>query len=558
MPGQERELGKIRSLLSQNPKGLTIEEISHLIPLSRPSTAKYVNILVARGQAEMRQYGRAKVYSLCERIPVNHMLSLSSDLILVMDRNLFIIQANDQFLSFFRLEKPDITGKSFEFSPVAGIIPIDTGTFKTVLDGREYNQDIQVDFKDRLYYFHARVVPLVFESADVGLALILQDITSLMRSHHELEELVKERTKELLTTNKRLFQEIQNHKRMEKRLAESERIHRTLIDTIHEGIMALDHEGIITFVNPRMASMLGYIPEMMTGRHLFTYLDDQGVIDIRELFKKATVFPKMLDLKLICADATRIPVLFSFSRIDDPQNNQFGIIAGVIDISDRILLEQALLQTGKKLSLLSSVTRHDVLNLLNVLQGTLSLLEQSKNDTEKVILLEKARNTASRIEKQMVFSREFKEVGMAAPRWLDIGDVLQRTLMTMDLERLKIQNDLHGLEVYADPMIEKVLSNLIDNTRRHGQGATNIRFRRKDSDACQVIIVEDDGIGVPDNLKGLIFEKHFGRNYGLGLFLVREILSIYGMSITETGTYGKGARFEITVPEGTYRQVIRA
>ncbi|HQK54946.1 MAG TPA: PAS domain S-box protein [Methanolinea sp.] len=523
--------------------------------MSRPSTAKYLNILVAKGQAEMRQYGRAKVYSLCERIPVNHMLSLSSDLILIMDRNLFITQANDQFLSFFRLEKPDITGKSFEFSPVAGTIPIDTGTLKAVLDGRDYIQDIQVEFEDRLYYFRARVVPLIFESEDLGIALILQDITSLMRSHHELEDLVKERTRELLATNKRLIQEIQNHRKMEKRLTESEKKYRTLIETIHEGIMALDHEGIITFVNPRMASMLGYTPEMMTGRHLFTYLDDQGVTGLRELFKEAAVFPKMVDLRLIRADTTRIHVLFSFSRIDDPEENQSGIIAGVIDISDRILLEQALLQTGKKLSLLSSVTRHDVLNLLNILQGTLSLLEQSNNDTEKVILLEKARNTASRIEKQMLFSREFKEVGMAAPRWLDTGEILQRALMTLDLERLKVQNDLHGLEVYADSMIEKVFSNLIDNTIRHGQGATNIRFRREVRDACQVIIAEDDGKGVPENLKGIIFEQHFGRNHGLGLFLVREILSIYGMSITETGTYGKGARFEITVPEGIYRQV---
>jgi signal transduction histidine kinase len=45
------------------------------------------------------------------------------------------------------------------------------------------------------------------------------------------------------------------------------------------------------------------------------------------------------------------------------------------------------------------------------------------------------------------------------------------------------------------------------------------------------------------------------KNTGLGLFLSREILAITGITITENGTPGKGARFEITVPEGMYRFV---
>jgi signal transduction histidine kinase len=68
-----------------------------------------------------------------------------------------------------------------------------------------------------------------------------------------------------------------------------------------------------------------------------------------------------------------------------------------------------------------------------------------------------------------------------------------------------------------------------------------------------VLICEDDGVGVVADEKERIFERDFGKNTGLGLFLSREILSITGISIVETGEPGTGARFEITVPKGMYR-----
>ena len=68
-----------------------------------------------------------------------------------------------------------------------------------------------------------------------------------------------------------------------------------------------------------------------------------------------------------------------------------------------------------------------------------------------------------------------------------------------------------------------------------------------------VIVCEDDGVGVPAGDKERIFDKGFGKNTGLGLALSREILDITGITITETGTPGAGARFEITVPAGSCR-----
>lgn len=57
------------------------------------------------------------------------------------------------------------------------------------------------------------------------------------------------------------------------------------------------------------------------------------------------------------------------------------------------------------------------------------------------------------------------------------------------------------------------------------------------------------------NEKSLIFKQGYGKNTGLGMFLIKEVLEIIGMTIKETGEPGKGARFEIEIPAGKFRGV---
>ncbi|MGA2105948.1 MAG: sensor histidine kinase, partial [Methanoregula sp.] len=102
--------------------------------------------------------------------------------------------------------------------------------------------------------------------------------------------------------------------------------------------------------------------------------------------------------------------------------------------------------------------------------------------------------------------------------------------------------------------IVKVCYNLIENAVRHGGKITTIRFFEKECNGDHIIVCEDDGDGVPAAEKDKIFDQGFGKNTGLGLFLAREILDITGIKISETGEQGKGARFEILVPEGKWRR----
>ena len=117
-----------------------------------------------------------------------------------------------------------------------------------------------------------------------------------------------------------------------------------------------------------------------------------------------------------------------------------------------------------------------------------------------------------------------------------------------------MKNDLPvSSEVFADPLIVKVFYNLLDNAVRYGGKITTIQFSALESGDNHLIICENDGEGIPADEKEQIFELGFGKNTGLGLFLAREILGITGITIRENGEPGKGARFEMTFPPGSYR-----
>jgi signal transduction histidine kinase len=82
---------------------------------------------------------------------------------------------------------------------------------------------------------------------------------------------------------------------------------------------------------------------------------------------------------------------------------------------------------------------------------------------------------------------------------------------------------------------------------------TAIRLTSRETGAGLVVVCEDNGAGIATEDKARLFEQGYGKHTGLGLFLSREILSITGITITENGEPGKGARFEMVVPKGAYR-----
>ena len=149
------------------------------------------------------------------------------------------------------------------------------------------------------------------------------------------------------------------------------------------------------------------------------------------------------------------------------------------------------------------------------------------------------------------FTREYEAIGAKAPVWQDCRTLADAAAKEVSPGKVVIKNNLPaGAEVFADSLIIKVFYNLTDNAVRYGEKITTIRFSAEEHNGEHILVCEDDGVGIPAEEKEKIFNRGFGKNTGMGLFLSREILSITGISITETGEPGMGARFEISVPGG--------
>ncbi|MCX6699447.1 MAG: HAMP domain-containing sensor histidine kinase, partial [Methanomicrobiales archaeon] len=207
-----------------------------------------------------------------------------------------------------------------------------------------------------------------------------------------------------------------------------------------------------------------------------------------------------------------------------------------------------------KLNLLSSITRHDINNQLTVQMGYLEILEDTQLDPSHNEYFQKVSTAAKRISAMIQFTKEYEEIGVHAPSWQEVHALVETAAKQAPLGMVVVKNDLPaGAEVFADPLVVKVFYNLMDNAVRYGGKITTIRFSALESGEDRVIVCEDDGDGIPVEEKEKIFERGFGKNTGLGLALSREILSITGITIKETGEPGKGARFEMTVPNGTWR-----
>ena len=228
--------------------------------------------------------------------------------------------------------------------------------------------------------------------------------------------------------------------------------------------------------------------------------------------------------------------------------NRFATV--FFDITEHKKAENALLQANHQLNLMASITRHDILNNVSAILGYVTILRMKFQNPALVYYFTKLEDVTTSIQHLISDTQLYQNFGTAEPKWQDV-ELLVRHLQVPDT--IALTADLVGVEFYADPLFEKVFFNLLDNSIRHGQKVTEIRVTSRQPDDRLILSWEDNGIGIPEEEKDKIFEKGYGKNTGLGLSLCREILSITGISIQETGEPGRGARFDLTVPPGGYR-----
>ena len=354
--------------------------------------------------------------------------------------------------------------------------------------------------------------------------------------------------------------DISQKKQMEDDLRKSAEKYRLTLEATNDGFWDWDIPTGSALFSPRWYTMLGYEPDEMPGTHAMwrslIHPDDLGPVEqkVRDHIGNKDEY-YTVEFRMRTKEGGWKWILARGKAIGrDAAGNPVRMVGTHTDITGSKQAEQALASANEKLTLLSSITRHDIANQITALLAYSSLLEKKVADPHCSGYFRKIDLAAQRIAAMIRFTREYEDIGISAPAWQDCRTLIDTVAKDAPLGNVRVVNEIpQGREVFADPLIAKVFYCLMENAARYGGKITTIRFFVQDAGGEHVIVCEDDGEGIPAEDKERIFERGFGKNTGLGLTISREILTITGIAIRETGEPGRGARFEIRVPEGAYR-----
>jgi PAS domain S-box-containing protein len=328
-------------------------------------------------------------------------------------------------------------------------------------------------------------------------------------------------------------------------LEASESRYRRLFETAQDGILIIDEDSErIIDANPFILEMTEFGLDEILGKQLWElgFIEDEHVArnSLMELKKKGYVRYEDIPLRSKTGKRRQVEFVSNSYQVDGSKIIQCNIR----DITDRKIIEAKLSFINNKLNLLSSITRHDMLNQISIALGCLELHKQTNSEQSREALRQKIERTILEIQRQM---------GTSKPEWLSISEVVLKLPVAKEIKNLHFGESLGKIRIFADPMLGKVFSNLLANSAKHGEGVTEVKIDCLIQSDAVIIIYQDNGKGIEPEQKEKIFEKGYGKGSGLGLFLSREILSITEITIKENGTPGKGARFEIRVPKDGYR-----
>ena len=512
----EGQVMGILSIMTRNPLNLP------------PSAREIIDIILAKAAAELERMNALNSLTLSEqkfRTLVEHSL----DGILILDFQGKILFANNAALKLIDLENPD------------GIIG--TGNVMEFIDPSSKNDALEDFIKVAQgvdgYIARYKIVTVKQEERwveSLGKSIIYQNSQSILISLRDITE--QKRAEEVLRKTSTELQQI-------------------ITNMINAFVI---WESVFDEERKYVSFRFGYFNDAYAEISKLNYEDVRGK-DVFEVWP--TTEQSWVEVYGLVA-VTGIPHVFDMYHEPTkgiyhcnayrPTESPDHICVIFEDITERKLNEEALRRTNKKLNLLSGITRHDITNKLTILSGCLYLLHQKDHVSSAEKYFSHIELVIDQITNMIQFTREYEEIGVHYPLWQDLHTLVINAENNMTLENVVLNNNIPGnTEIFADPLIIKVFFNLIDNAIRHGKGISTILFLTETRNNDLIIICADDGKGVAIEEKEKIFNREFGKNTGYGLYISREILDITNITIKETGEPGKGARFEIIVPEEKYR-----
>jgi PAS domain S-box-containing protein len=346
----------------------------------------------------------------------------------------------------------------------------------------------------------------------------------------------------------------------EEALRESEEKFRGIFDTINDGIHIHEIEpdgkpGKFIEANEVACRMLQYTREELLDHGPFDFLTDFHSRPLNEIIRElSTIGHSIFETEHRRKDGTVFLVEIN-THVVNLQGKRMAI--GVIrDITERKRAKDALLRVNQKLNTLSHLTRRDLTNQIFIISSYLELAKNQLSGQDRIIeTLQKGDHAIQLVRETIEYSKDYQDMGAKPSTWQNVKMALLFGLSHISIGKIQHSLETGDLEIFADPLLEKVCQRLFENSAKHGGHVTRIRVWHTITLDGATIVFEDDGVGIPQEQKEQIFlrSEDTGRASRGSLIFVREILDITGITLRETGEPGKGARFEMTVPIGMWR-----
>jgi len=357
-------------------------------------------------------------------------------------------------------------------------------------------------------------------------------------------------------------------KQMEADLRESEEKYRQLVENVQEGLWGIDRDACTTFVNPRMAEMLGYTVNEMQGEQLFSFMDERCKGTCKDyLERRKQGVREEHDFGFIRKDGTRVCASLEISPIEDDDGYYVGAIACVSDITERKRAGMELKKTHEELmrkEKLASLGQfagnisHELRNTLATIGSSVYYLKTKLRDTDGKVQehLERIKssvdNATATIQSLLDLTR-MKEPKLAR---LDLMDILSEAIDLGTVPgRVRVIRGFpeQGIGVNADPeQLRMAFKNIVANAMEamEDKGTLTVTAHRA-ADGQAEVCFADTGPGIPPQNSERIFEPLFStkaKGIGFGLSIAKMVIDRHGGTIEARSELGKGATITIRLP----------
>jgi PAS domain S-box-containing protein len=388
--------------------------------------------------------------------------------------------------------------------------------------------------------------------------------------------------------------DITAYKQLEKTLQESEEKYRQLVENAQEGIWAIDSEARTSFVNKRMAEMLGYTVDEILGKSLFSFMNERGIRLAKELFErhKRGILGQH-DFEFFRKDGTRMYASSETSPLTDENGNFIGALACVADITERKRMEveiqnyskhlEELVETRTKtlneiherllvaerlvaIGEMAGMVGHDLRNPLQVMVNTIyraeknvkSLSVKDRKIVERIGLLEFRKTLTEQVEYMNSIISNLQEYAkVLKPKLVetDLYHLIDNVLSTVTVPEniavsILIEDDF-PLLMLDSLMMRRVFTNLVSNAVQAMPEGGKLTIKASKTEEDVLISFEDTGVGIPQENLSKLFKLLFttkAKGQGFGLAVCKRLVEAHEGSITVESMVGKGSVFTIRMP----------